>query len=470
MQLFLAHAFGQRYELPIPLSLFVLAGAGVVLLSFFLIIGRKVAKTAKSTAPDKALAKPLGSISAPLSLLALAGLIAAGIFGTQEVPENILPTLFWVITWVGVALSCGIIGDWTHSLNPFANLAKLADNSRLRHLLLARDTPMSWPRALGWWPAVALFYVVIAGELIFNQAMTVPANMALALLAYAVLSALMGLLYGSVWLERGEVFNVLFNTWGRLGFYRFGSPGRRGFLGGLEVPFAAEPSRVVFLLLLLASVSFDGFLSTPAWSNFKGTLPDSLVSGTPGYDALALIGLAVVAALLYLLFTMFAIGVSKVAGRRDTPLQALTGLLPSLLPISFGYLLAHYLQYLLINGQLMFPLVGNPVGSENWPLQLPFPFNDSYDPNVNIFPPALTWYVAVGVIIIVHILAVIIAHRHLAQTAKTPGVARQSEYPWIVAMVAYTMLSLWLLAQPLVKEDSGEDTSQGTPVHELAVR
>jgi hypothetical protein len=29
--------------------------------------------------------------------------------------------------------------------------------------------------------------------------------------------------------------------------------------------------------------------------------------------------------------------------------------------------------------------------------------------------------------------------------------ARRAEWPWIVAMVGYTMTSLWLLAQPVVQ-------------------
>jgi hypothetical protein len=36
----LAHAFGQRYDLPIPLTLFVVGGALVVVLSFLLVINR----------------------------------------------------------------------------------------------------------------------------------------------------------------------------------------------------------------------------------------------------------------------------------------------------------------------------------------------------------------------------------------------------------------------------------------------
>lgn len=38
----LAHAFGARYDLPIPLLLFVLGGAAVVVLSFLLVLPREV--------------------------------------------------------------------------------------------------------------------------------------------------------------------------------------------------------------------------------------------------------------------------------------------------------------------------------------------------------------------------------------------------------------------------------------------
>jgi dolichyl-phosphate-mannose--protein O-mannosyl transferase len=83
---------------------------------------------------------------------------------------------------------------------------------------------------------------------------------------------------------------------------------------------------------------------------------------------------------------------------------------------------------------------------------LPNPFNDSFEPHIHLLPSAFYWYFAVIIIVIVHIIAVILAHRHLG--AATPNInrARRSEYPWIVAMIAYTMFSLWLLAQPLVKE------------------
>jgi hypothetical protein len=469
MYLFLAHAFGQRYELPIPLALFVFAGAGVVLLSFFLVASRAVKSGKPPAAPDEPPLSKLEPISSVVSLLLLAGLIAAGFVGSQEIPENILPTFFWVIVWVGVALSCGLVGDCTQRLNPFANLAKLADNQRLRQLVLARREPIIWPHALSWWPAAVLFYAIVACELVFNQAMTLPANMAFALLVYGTASAALGLSFGPAWLKKGEVFTVLFSTWGRLGFFRFGAPGKRGFLGGLETPFATDPSRVTFLILLLASVSFDGLLSTPLWSSFQHRLPAGLGAGSLSLQVSELGIFILVALVLGALFTGFAVAVSRAGGHHSTPLQALAGLLPSLLPISFAYLLAHYLQYLLINGQLMFPLLGNPIGSDSWPLHLSYPFNDTYEPNVHILPSGTTWYIAVAAIVAAHILAVVLAHRHLGATAKSKVEAKRSEYPWIAAMVAYTMLSLWLLAQPLVKEKS-DSMGQAVPAVQIAER
>ena len=70
---------------------------------------------------------------------------------------------------------------------------------------------------------------------------------------------------------------------------------------------------------------------------------------------------------------------------------------------------------------------------------------------------------AVAVIIAVHVLAVVLAHRHLARAGATEQRARRSEYPWIVAMIGYTMLSLWLLAQPLVREAPAHTESFGPP-------
>jgi hypothetical protein len=158
-----------------------------------------------------------------------------------------------------------------------------------------------------------------------------------------------------------------------------------------------------------------------------------------------------------LLFGGFSAAV-RAAGRLQVSwLETFAGLMRSLLPISFGYLLAHNADYLAINGQLLIPLLGNPIGWENVHL-LPAPFNDSYEINANLLPSSVLWYGEVVLIVLVHIAAVFEAHRYLGRTARAVREARRSEWPWIVAMVGYTMTSLWLLAQPVVQETVNSQT------------
>ncbi|MEN3359900.1 MAG: hypothetical protein V7637_3882 [Mycobacteriales bacterium] len=474
----LAHAFGQRYDLPVPLLLFVLGGAAVVVLSFVLVAPRAVtsapAEPGDGSGEDEVTLRPAHPWWGWLSVAGLAVLIWCGRAGSQEVAENIVPTVFWLIVWIAVPLSCGLIGDWTQPVNPFAFLARVADRPGLRRVLLAGSEPVRWPAWLGWWPAVVLFFVTACGELVFNVTATVPRATALALACYALVSVVGGLLFGPAWLQRGELFTVLFATWGRLGYLRFGAPGRRGFAGGLQVPFAAAPSRITFVLLLLVSVNFDGLLATPSWTRLERRLPGDLAEHSARLEtfrtgSFMFLALAVAAA-----FGVFALAAARAAraagpGPRDGSgfTRSLADLLPTLMPIAFGYLLVHNLEYLVINSQLLLPLLGNPVGQDWWPIHLPYPFNDDYEPHVNLVPTSVYWYASVLVIVAVHVVAVVLAHHRLAGEAGDARAARASEYRWLVAMVGYTMASLWLIAQPLVQE-TPSDTPSAAPVPRAA--
>jgi hypothetical protein len=454
--LVLAHAFGARYDLPVPLYLFVLGGAAVVFASFLLVVQREVAPADGPTNGDGGYIVPHRPLLGGLGLLILAFLIYAGIYGSQEIAENILPTMFWLIIWIAVPISCGVVGDWTPWINPFATIARVVDRSDLRQRLIG-GPPLTWPRWLGFWPATLLFFLVASGELIYNGWATRPIVTAVALVVYALISAVAGLLFGAeVWLERGELFSVLWATWGRLGYWRFGRPGRRGFLGGVDQPFESSVSRITFVFLMLMSVTFDGLLAIPAWKRFQGQLPHGFMVGSAGYIFVAMVAFAVLVGLAWTVFGLFARGVRDV-GKLDLSVRdTIAQLLPSLLPISFGYLVAHNFQYLLVNGQLLIPLVGKPTGTLQW---LPAPFNDSYVVHKQPVPSGVIWYLQVALIIAVHIAAVFIAHRHLAGVARTKVQAERSEWPWIFAMVAYTMTSLFLLAQPIVKESGSKSAA-----------
>src|SRR5207245_3186635 len=97
------------------------------------------------------------------------------------------------------------------------------------------------------------------------------------------------------------------------------------------------------------------------------------------------------------LFAGFAAAVRAV-GHLDEPLlNVVAGLLPSLVPIAFGYLLAHNFGYLAINGQLLIHQASDPFG-----MGLNIFGTVNYEPNRNMIPTAVIWYFEIVLIIGVH--------------------------------------------------------------------
>lgn len=437
----LLHAFGTRYDLPAPLWLFLLGAGAVVFISFLLVLRRPVARERPSgidVPPTRRGPAWMQWAALVVGLL----LAAAGLFGTQSIPDNILPTAFWLVFWIAVPISIAIAGNYWPYISPLNLITRIA-GPRAR-----RPYPERW----GFWPAAVLFFLLSCGELVFNAIATTPRNTALIMLGYGLLTAVMAAIFGAeTWLVRGEVFSVLFATWGRLGWFRLGAPGRSGFFGGLERPFTASVSRLTFVLLLLVSVSFDGLLATPAWKSFASALPAAF-RPTPGEFewGYALLELAVfigLVGLIWAIFGGFAAAV-RAAGRLDaTLIDVVAGLVPSLVPIAFGYLVAHNFDYLAINGQLLIHQISDPLGTG-----LNLLGTVDYEPNINLIPNGFVWYFQILLIIAVHVVAVVLAHGYLGRTARTQEQGQRAEWPWIAAMVGYTMSSLWLLAQPIVQE------------------
>ena len=432
------HAFGTRYDLPAPLYLFLIGAGAVVFISFLLVLQRPVVRVQPVGDDVPAVPKTPGWPGWLMVAVSLA-LIIGGLYGSQSTPDNVIVTVFWLVFWIAVPISIAIVGNYWPYVSPLNVVARL----------VGPQARLPWPQSWGYWPATILFFLFASGELIFNGVSTTPTGAAQVMLAYGLLNAVMAALFGAeTWLRRGEVFSLLFATWGRLGFFRFGAPGRRGFFGGLSRPFEPSISRLTFVLMLLVSVSFDGLLATPAWKNLVSTLPNAVEPGSPGYTVLLIVIFIAMVVAIWLLFTGFAAAVRSV-GRLDEPLiNVVAGLIPSLVPIAFGYLLAHNFGYLAINGQLLIHQASDPFGSGT--LNLFGSIN--YEPNRNLVPTGFIWYFEILLIVAVHIAAVVLAHGYLGRTARTEVQGRREEWPWIAAMVGYTMSSLWLLAQPIVQE------------------
>lgn len=119
---------------------------------------------------------------------------------------------------------------------------------------------------------------------------------------------------------------------------------------------------------------------------------------------------------------------------------------PTLLPIALAYHVAHYLSYLLIAGRVVIPLASDPFG-RGWDL-----FGTAhYQIAVGVVGARFAWYTSVVVIVAGHVLAMYVAHRLALARFSERHTARRSQCPLAALMVGYTMLSLWILAQPIVE-------------------
>src|SRR5262249_16322888 len=153
-------------------------------------------------------------------------------------------------------------------------------------------------------------------------------------------------------------------------------------------------SMAVFVLLVLASVTFDGFMATPPWSTIESRLY-AVFPGTPDFKltAVATAGLVGFALLFVVIYRAFA-GWIAMAGGHRSPSRLPGVFILSLVPIALAYHLAHYFSYFLIQGQLAIPLISDPFGF-GWNL---FGTAD-FRPDIALVDARLTWYVAVVAIV-----------------------------------------------------------------------
>ena len=106
--------------------------------------------------------------------------------------------------------------------------------------------------------------------------------------------------------------------------------------------------------------------------------------------------------------------------------------------------MAHFLLFLLIQGQLIVPLASDPFGF-GWDL-----FRTAgYRLNFRLVGPSLYWFISVIAIITGHIIAVFLAHSIAYRLIPTRRYALRSQYPMLVLMVGYTVASLWIITQPM---------------------
>ena len=464
-----AHAFGDRYDLPLPLKYYLLGAGLVVVFSFIALafVFRRSPQRRVDSGFDL-LQIPLFRLlrSHGLSLVlkgaAIAGLalvVVTGLFGPQEVLQNFAPIFVWVIWWVGFAYFVMLIGNLWPLINPWSTLFRGWERWRNRH-----RTPTRSPDWLGVWPCVLGFYAFAWFELIPDSA-NEPRQLAWAVVGYTALTWLgMASLGRTAWLRHFDVFALVFRIWGRFSVV---APSTRGsdetpvwvarWPGqGLLVKQPEHGSVVVFVILMLCTVTFDGLRETPLWSRGLSWLaakpvfqPVALMIHDWGFDlgqsieTLALLLAPVPGIALF----MGACWISSRLVRGELSAGTIAGcFVLTLVPIAIAYHVAHYFSYLALTGQRIIPVVSDPFAL-GWDL---FGTKD-YEIDISVVSVKFVWYLALGAIVLGHVIAVIVAHLQALRLFDSVRLVLLSQLPFVVVMVAYTMSSLWILSQPLIE-------------------
>jgi len=451
-----AHTFGERYDLPVPLGYFVVGAAAAVALSF--IVAALFMRGAARKLHQERFVVPLGPIWPALriacqlvSVIALCTLVTAGLFGTHNPQLNLAPVLVWIIWWVGLPLLVACIGNIWPALDPWRALFEWGD-AAVRRLGNANGICLGlpYPARLGAWPAVFLLLLFVWIEVIYPQAVD-PRHLATMALAWSAVTLLgMVCFGGNAWRRNADVFSLYFSTLGRFAAIATGRDARSIVLrppglGLIESP-AESLAIVAFVIAMLATVLFDGLLGTQALAFVHRALTASLpgVVDERGY-VLGTVGLICV----WLLFLGAYFVSCMVTARlvRERPISAIARMFAlTLVPIAIAYNLAHYFSYLLAQGQLIIPLLSDPLGLK-WNL-----FGTAtYSPDIGLLDARITWYLAISSIVTGHVISIWLAHRLALREFRTPRQAVIASVPLTVSMMAYTAISLLLMAEPLVQ-------------------
>jgi len=421
-----AHNLNPTYQSRLPLAVYVVGAATTVALSFAFVIVRDV----RAAPPDLDApgTMPPAWIRYPLRFLGLFGwawIVAQGLAGGTS--DGDVATLFlWVYGWVGVAILCALVGPVWQFLDPFSTLHDLGA-SVLARLNVEGWEPADYPERLNRWPATIGFAVIVWLELVIQAG---PTTLFVVLVGYTAYTLAMMAQFGrDEWRSHGEIFTVWFRLLGRLAWFRLvdedGRVAKRTFGSGLLEP-GWSAADVTLAAFGVSSIIFDGLSQTQPFFD---------VFGAPGVLEKTLIMLGWMG-----LVALLAFAVARTVG--------LGAIGAGLLPIAVGYLIAHYLTYLLIDGQRILIAISDPF-QKGWDI-----FGTAFhQPSGAWLPPGLVWTVQLAAVVGGHMLGAWGGHVVAAADAPrgiTAPALRRRQLPLAVVMVGLTSLTLWSLGQAIV--------------------
>ncbi|WP_107704693.1 hypothetical protein [Nocardioides allogilvus] len=432
----LAHGIGGAKDLPIPLEL-AIAGAVAALVVSFTVLAvawrkpRYDEATSGRTAPawldSLTSSTPWRAGWRAFGVLALLYVGWAAIAG-QDTLINPFLGVFYVLVWVGIVPLSLLFGPVWKAISP----------SRTINWLLAKASGSdpsvglyTYPARLGYWPAAIGLFAFVWLELVYPHSTEIgPVRLWCA--AYLAIMLIGGALFGNKFYEHADPFEVYSSLVAKLSIW-----GHRDDRLLIRSPLAnldslpAKPGLVAVVAVLFGSTAFDSFKDSSPWVQF-------IQSTTISPDLLNNLGLLAFCAGIALLFALGTMTTGVGDGVRRSALPDLFA--HSVVPIIVGYIIAHYLAYLVEYGQTTIIQLSDPLSRGDNLL-------GTADLTVNrwlSYHPTFLARLKVLAVVAGHVLGVIAAHdravRLLPARHQLTG-----QLPLLVAMVGFTVGGLYLL-------------------------
>ena len=432
----LAHGLGGAQDLPIPPELAIAGAVAALVVSFtVLAVAWRTPRydAATSGRPAPAWLQRLVDHPAYAASLRVAGMLVAGWFAVAAVLGKDLLTnpvfgMFYVWWWVGLVPLSVLLGPVWKAISPVRTV------NRLFARVTGSDPGTGlypYPGRLGHWPAAAGLLAFVWMELVYPHA-TELGPVRLWVAVYVGVMLLGGALFGDTFYERADPFEVYSSLCAKLSVW-----GRRGRQLVVRSPLAnldtvaPRAGLVAVVAVLLGSTAYDSFRDSLAWIRFTQRTDVS----TYLLDNLALIGFCLAVGVI-LTVASVATGVEPGTRRRELP--ALFA--HSVVPIIVGYIVAHYVNYLVEVGWDTLALASDPLGTgANW-------LGTANLDRISWFSyhPTLLASVKVLAVVTGHVVGVIAAHDRAVKVLP-PRHQLTGQLPMLFAMITFTVGGLYLL-------------------------
>ena len=419
---------GSLQSVPVPSWLVVVTGGGVIGASFLFAALVTDHATIRRTndrsvrlpwSPGWGTAVRLGQL---IGILALVLVLLSGFIGPLTPARSFAVLVVWTGWWAGYPMTVYLIGNTWPGIDPWRGLSHL----------LPEDGRLRLPEGTAPWISAAGLLGLVWLEVVSPVAER-PRLLATVILGYTVLALGGAVLLGrETWFGEVDPISRVFRTYGRM------APVRRTD-EGLEVAFpgaalaaarTGEDLATPFVIALLWVTTFDGLVATPAWATAAGIV---VGVGVPGH--LLYLVTVVLGFWLFLWAFRFAARSARRTGETYVSAAAIGDwIAPSLVPIAAGYHLAHFLGYFLSLSPALVGVLAHPLSAPPAPRALVMP----------------GWFGGLELLFVLlgHVLAIWIAHSRAFELFPGRLQPIRSQYPLIVVMIAYTVVSLWIVSQP----------------------